>query len=298
MTGDRIYSQTQIAWPTIVPLVGVAGIMVPVFLKTEFTAGLWIFAAVWAVALLLFATLTVTVTNDGVVAAFGIGLVRKTLMFADVVSLAPVRNSWAYGWGIHSFPGGVIYNASGLSAIEFRLSSGRYVRIGTAEPDTLAAALRQAIGGKEAAHGPSTWRSFAPRQAIALFAGVLALVLTSWILYTGFRPPAVTIADNAFSVSNGFYRNTVPFDAMKAVTLESELPRIGPKTYGFSARNTLRGSFRLDNWGASRLYVNLDAPPFVVIRTADNHVVVNFTEPERTRRLYVDLRTHMARGAR
>jgi hypothetical protein len=298
VTGERIYRQTQIAWPTIVPLAAVAGIIVPIFLRNEFTAGLWIFGVVWTASLLLFATLAVTVTSDGVQAAFGLGLVRKTLMFADVVSFAPVRNSWAYGWGIHYFPGGVIYNASGLSAIEFRMSSGRYVRIGTAEPDALAAALGQAIGPKEAPHEPSTWRRVAARQAIGLFVGVVAVALTGWTLYTGFQPPAVTISGDAFSVSNGFYRNTVPFDAMKAVTLENELPRIGLKTNGFNTRNTLRGSFRVDNWGASRLYVNLDAPPFVVIRTDDTHVVVNFTAPERTLRLFEDLRTHLARNAR
>jgi hypothetical protein len=298
VTGERIYRQTQIAWPTMVPVVVMAAGIILTFLWNEFAAGLWIFVAVTASVLLLFATLTVRVTSDGLVAAFGVGLVRKTFAFAEVVSFAPVRNPWVYGWGIHRFRDGVLYNASGLSAIEFRMSDGRYVRIGTAEPEALAAAVQQATGAAATAHESSSGSWFGARGAVGIIVGVFALALSGWTLYTGFQPPAVTIAESGFSVSNGFYWNTVRFDTIADLTIESELPRIRGKSNGFSARNTLRGTFSLDGWGASRLYINRDAPPFVVVTTYGGRVIVNFRDPERTRQLYVDLWTHLARSPR
>jgi hypothetical protein len=296
VTGDVLYRRTQIAWPTIVPLVVVAAALVPVFVLNNLSVPLWISAVVWSISLVLFATLTVTVTSDAAIAAFGIGLVHKTLPIGDIVSFAAVRNSWAYGFGIHYFPGGVLWNASGLSAVEFKMGNGRYVRIGTAEPESFVAAVRQATGRTDAPHQTFDGSSSNIRNIIGIAGGVFAIVVTGVIVYSGFRPPAVTMTDAAVSVSNGVYRDVVPFDTMQALTLESAIPRVGIKTNGFSARNTLRGSFRVDGWGSSRLYINADAPPFVVIRTGGTHVVVNFKDPGQTRRLYVDLRTRIAKS--
>lgn len=297
MTGARLYQRTQIGWPAIVPLVFVGGVVVPVLLHENLTVPMWIVAAVLGVSLLLFATLTVTVTTDGVEAAFGIGLIRKRLAFGDVVSFMPVRNSWMHGWGIHAFPGGSVWNASGFLAVEFKLANGRLVRFGTAEPDALAAAIAQASGRSQGTHEPLDSRVLMRRHVLGLAAGLIAIVFAGWIVYSGLQPPTVTVGATQFTVSNGLYRNTVPYDTIRTVKLESELPRIGMKTNGFAVRNTLRGNFRVDTWGTARLYVNADVPPFVVVEAGDSHIAVNFADPAQTRTLYADIRTHMAHSA-
>jgi hypothetical protein len=298
MTGTRIYQRTQIAWPTIAPLVIVGGGVVPLFWRTHLVVPMWIVAGAVVVSLLLFATLTVTVTSDGVEAAFGIGVVRKRLMFGDVVSFMPVRNTWLHGWGIHYFPGGVVWNASGLSAVEFKLTSGRLVRMGTAEPEAFAAAVAQATGKTESAHDAVSGGMWTARHMFGLVAGLVALVFAGWTIYEGFQPPAVTVGDTQFTVSNGLYRNTVSYSTIRSIELDSELPAIGMKTNGFAARNTLRGNFRVDTWGTARLYVNADVPPFVVVDTGERHIAINFADPMRTRGLYADLKSHIARNAK
>jgi hypothetical protein len=298
VTGDRIYRRTQIAWPTIGPLVAVAGILVPVFVRAEFAAGPWIVAAVYGVILMLFATLTVTVTSDGVVASFGIGLIRKEVPFGEVVSFARITTRWIDGWGIHMYPGGMLYNASGLSAVEFKLSSGRSVSIGTAEPDAFVAAVQQATGKQEGSHDARAGRAWGKQHTVAVIIGAMALVFAGFSVYAGLQPPTAIVGFDSLYVSNGFYRNTIPFASMRSVTLEDRLPRIGSKTNGSAIGNRLRGNFRVDTWGTSRLYVNLDTPPFVVVETPDNHVVVNFRDEARTRQLYAELRLHVTRSAR
>jgi len=98
-----------------------------------------------------------------------------------------------------------------------------------------------------------------------------------------------------FSVRNGLYSNTIPFRHITSATLDERIPRVGLKTNGFAAGSTLRGTFRVDSWGSARLYVNLDRPPFVVIRSPDGIVAVNFQDPERTREMYAQLRQSMDR---
>ncbi len=99
------------------------------------------------VLVLLFGTLTVTVDQEAVRARFGIGLVRKTVNIAEIESAEAVQNPWSWGWGIRFFPGGTLYNVSGLQAVELRLKDGRRVRIGTDEPQALQAAIAQARRG-------------------------------------------------------------------------------------------------------------------------------------------------------
>ena len=299
MSGDVRYRRTQFAWPTIAPLVAVAIVIATTFLRAQFITGLWLFAGIFAIVLLLFSTLTVTVTGDSLVAAFGIGLVRKRIQFADVASFAAVRNPWFYGWGIHYFPGGTLYNASGLSAVEFTMASGRYVRIGTGDPAGLVAAL-EAASARRASEPEAGNRTFwDARHVVGAVIGVIAIVVAAWSFYVGFKPPAVTVTSESIAISNGLYRNNIQFNAIRTATLEIGLPRIGFRSNGFSAGDTLRGSFKLDDWGMTRLYINRDSPPFLVIRTTqDNYVVVNFKDPDQTRALYSELTAAIDRSHR
>jgi hypothetical protein len=94
--------------------------------------------------LLLFSSLTVSVDGETVEAGFGPGLIRKRFPTARIVQAKPVRNSWWYGWGIRLTPHGWLYNVSGLDAVELLMGDGRTYRIGTDEPEALAAAINTA----------------------------------------------------------------------------------------------------------------------------------------------------------
>ncbi|MCY3773305.1 MAG: hypothetical protein OXG98_14965 [Gemmatimonadetes bacterium] len=95
--------------------------------------------------LVLFYNLTVTIDAEHLRISFGIGVIRKRFPLDQIDSCQPVRNSWLYGWGIRLTPRGWLYNVSGLKAVELKMKSGKTCRIGTDEPEVLAAALREAL---------------------------------------------------------------------------------------------------------------------------------------------------------
>lgn len=103
-------------------------------------------AAAFGILLLLFHSLTVSVKGDSVRIAFGVGLVRTSIPLASVRGCRKVRSPWYYGWGIHWFPGGVIYNISGFEGVELDLETGRRFRIGSDEADRLEMAITTALG--------------------------------------------------------------------------------------------------------------------------------------------------------
>jgi hypothetical protein len=93
----------------------------------------------------LFCSLTVELRGGWLECWFGPGLMRRRIRLEDVREVEVVRNRWWYGWGIRVTPHGWLWNVSGLDAVELRFRDGKKFRIGTDEPEKLAAAIRRAI---------------------------------------------------------------------------------------------------------------------------------------------------------
>jgi hypothetical protein len=107
--------------------------------------GEWLPAVVLIVLVavaIIFSSLTVGVDGNELRWHFGPGLWTYRLALDDIDQVAIVRNHWWYGWGIRMGPGFRLYNVSGLDAVELRLRSGETRRIGTDDPQGLAAALK------------------------------------------------------------------------------------------------------------------------------------------------------------
>jgi len=90
----------------------------------------------------LFSSLTVEVSDDAVHWHFGPGIWGYRIRLAEIESIQIVRNTWLNGFGIRMRPGFRLYNVSGLDAVELRLKSGDIRRIGTDDPQGLAASLK------------------------------------------------------------------------------------------------------------------------------------------------------------
>jgi hypothetical protein len=95
--------------------------------------------------LLSLCSLTTAVSDRDVQVWFGIGLIRRRIPLHRITSANPVSNRWIYGWGVRWIPDGWLWNVSGLDAVELALVTGRRFRIGTDEPEQLAAAIQTAL---------------------------------------------------------------------------------------------------------------------------------------------------------
>lgn len=93
-----------------------------------------------------FATLTVIVDRQAIKLRFGVGIIRREYRLDDILNYQAVENPWYYLLGIRYTPRGWLYAVSGSSAVELALKNGKYVRIGTDEPEKLMEALDSAHG--------------------------------------------------------------------------------------------------------------------------------------------------------
>jgi hypothetical protein len=90
----------------------------------------------------VFSSLTVDVSGNELRWHFGPGFWTYRLPLNEIQTVAIVRNHWWNGFGIRRRPGFRLYNVSGLDAVELHLKSGEIRRIGTDDPQGLAAALK------------------------------------------------------------------------------------------------------------------------------------------------------------
>ncbi|MCD4821624.1 MAG: hypothetical protein K8R11_06060 [Methanococcoides sp.] len=97
--------------------------------------------------LISFTTLNVMINENYLRIKFGYGIFRKSFPLSEIVSARTVRNHWYYGWGIRLWlwPKILIFNVSGLDAVEISMENGKIYRIGTDEPKELESAILQAV---------------------------------------------------------------------------------------------------------------------------------------------------------
>ncbi len=149
MSDQERYQHTQLALRLGASLVGVGLLIVLGALVTDQPAEVVTVTVVVLVVLastaVVMSRLTVTVDTDEVRVAMGWGWPSRTVPLGDVTHVTAARGAWWHGIGIHRIPGGTLWNVAGLDAVELGLPSGRFLRIGTDDPDGLIAAL--------AAHG-------------------------------------------------------------------------------------------------------------------------------------------------
>ena len=112
--------------------------------RDSFAGGLTV-SVLAAFILLSLWSLTTVVSDNDVKVWFGIGLISRRIALNQITSARMVTNHWIYGWGIRWIPGGWLWNVSGLDGVELALVNGRRFRIGTDEPERLAAAIQGMI---------------------------------------------------------------------------------------------------------------------------------------------------------
>lgn len=122
----------------------------------------------------------------------------------------------------------------------------------------------------------------------AVLVGVVGVAFGAWQFYAGTRPPEAIVSANTLTIS-GLYSTTVRRQDVVRVTLEERLI-VGRKLQGFGGGRYLRGYYEVEGLGRARIFLSRDTPPYVVLHTSTQPVVIGFDEPARTRDLHNRLR--------
>lgn len=90
-------------------------------------------------------SLKIEIDSSEINIAFGQGIVKKTFKLSEIQMAKATKTTPLNGWGIHWIGNGWLYNIYGLDAVELRFTNGKYVYLGTDEPENLTAAINQRL---------------------------------------------------------------------------------------------------------------------------------------------------------
>ncbi len=141
----QIYRHRQIGYLVLIFMGTATAILIVLMATSGATALQTGVCAVLVLALLLFCTLTVEVTDEALSFRFGIGLIRKSIQLSEIESCAISSFPWYYGWGLRYTPEGWLYCISGLSSVKLILKSGKAIQVGTDQAKELCTAVTDAL---------------------------------------------------------------------------------------------------------------------------------------------------------
>lgn len=141
------YKHTQIGYLIIYGFVSIILLFGYILTQTGFALNILILVLVILAIIASFTSLKVVIDDTYLRIKFGYGLFRKKFLLKEIASAKAVRNHWYYGWGIRLWlwPSMLIFNVSGLDAVEIKIKTRGTYRIGTDEPKKLEEAIQQAI---------------------------------------------------------------------------------------------------------------------------------------------------------
>ncbi len=103
-----------------------------------------VMSVLFTFVLSLFYKLTVTLDQNTLKLAYGIGLIRIKLRIDELIETKIIKTPWYYGLGIRITPKGMLYNIQGSKAVALRyVSNGKskFTMVGTPEPAKLKQVL-------------------------------------------------------------------------------------------------------------------------------------------------------------
>lgn len=95
--------------------------------------------------ILMMSSLTVTIDNLFIRVRFGPGVFFKKFPVSEIAGCGSKYKTYVWGWGIRYYFSGWLYNIAGFDSVEIIFKNGKKARIGTDEPEKLAAAIESAI---------------------------------------------------------------------------------------------------------------------------------------------------------
>ena len=250
-----------------------------------------VFAVSLFIVMLIVYKLTIYINETYISFKLGIGLVSKKYLIADLKSCKPVKNDALFGIGIHLIPNGMLYNVSGLQAIELTFKNQKTkVRIGTNQPEEIASIISKMIEN-EKPESTSTY-SIKPKFNRTLTIILLVLILLLGMILYGKREMRVNLTKSEFNLV-GVYGLTIKYSDIKQLDTISSLPRVGLRTNGYAFGKTLKGNFTLNDGTKVKLFITKERPPYILIKTESDILYINFRNPGKTVNLFNALTTNL-----
>ncbi|MCA1055794.1 DUF3784 domain-containing protein [Rossellomorea aquimaris] len=114
---------------------------------------------------------------------------------------------------------------------------------------------------------------------------VMVLITTLTIL--GYQENELVVKQDSFEIT-GMYGDEWNKEDIESVELMDRMPEVTWKVNGFGLSTQAKGVFKVEGYGRSLLFIKKE-PPYIYIKTDDQHIFLNGSSPEETLNWYKEL---------
>ena len=127
-------------------------------------------------------------------------------------------------------------------------------------------------------------------MTIAATIMALSLFLVVGLFIGGKMENKITLDENNLTIG-GMYGFTIAKENIDTIymAMMNELPKVKMRTNGYNDGQVAKGNFRLDEWGACKLFIHNAKEPVIVIKSEGKYTILNLYEAETTKKLYDEL---------
>lgn len=195
--------------------------------------------------------------------------------------------------GLAKFIGNTLFVWAGVFALGFGLmglgkSWGGYVLILIpALVIHMIIVAQKYDGNTRDAQGKMTAK--AKRQVGIIVALLVVVSLGVGILLFYSSLPAGYSLENGILSISGMYGEDVDIAGVTSLQLLESMPKVLFKSNGSGLGNMLKGTFNLEGMGKVKVFVDVDNPPYIFLKTVAGPYLFNGATEDETRSLYNDL---------
>ena len=128
-------------------------------------------------------------------------------------------------------------------------------------------------------------RSNLPLILVIIF---ISLILPLAVVISGSKELKTSLTDSILKIK-GVYGLTIKYSDIKLLDTLTVLPEIKTRTHGYVMGRIVKGNFTLSDMSKARLFITLNRPPYLFIKTEDLDLYLNFHDKDKTLDLYNEL---------
>lgn len=117
---------------------------------------------------------------------------------------------------------------------------------------------------------------------------LLSLMLVIVVFAIPFIPNKLEINEDSFEMT-GLYGEIWAYSDIEDISLYDELPETTIRTNGISMFGKHLGNYRMEGWGAGKLFIRSNNAPFMIVQTEDSFIIINAGQPNETEMYFQQL---------
>lgn len=121
---------------------------------------------------------------------------------------------------------------------------------------------------------------------------VATMVFVGVLMFLSAQETEVSFLDEGLEI-HGMYGDVYSWEEIDGLRLLEDLPNIEARTNGSAIGSKLKGNFRTTDFGAVKLFVDAEVPPFIYFERGNTRVIFNFSDHNDTKAAYEQIKTRV-----